>query len=214
MSASDLLITLVLGGLMGLLGQGARAVVGLKTMVDSAKTLDVSPSDLFQTARLLTSLLLGFLVGVASAVTYLAGKATTPPDVQMLIGFAAAGYTGVDFLEGFISSYLASPVQSSLSVIARVPLAAVQTPANATEFVLGIINRLYVERGGAALPNNKTTLQKKLSDVCWQDNESADQLRAAIDFSNWHGVKLGYMSIDCSETIQQLIDAVTAAERQ
>ena len=43
---------LIIGALMGVLGQGARAVVGLKGMADDAKALDLSPNDLFQAARL------------------------------------------------------------------------------------------------------------------------------------------------------------------
>jgi hypothetical protein len=102
-----LLEVLLLGGLMGILGQGARAVVGLKGMADSAKALDLSPTDLFEAARLIVSILIGFLVGLAAALIYI--KTTTPltePNFQALVGFAASGYVGVDFLEGFISQYL------------------------------------------------------------------------------------------------------------
>ena len=91
---------------MGLLGQGSRAVVGLKTMTDDASDLGVSPSDLFQAARLLISLAIGFLVGLAAALIYISGNPTAPPDWHILLGFAAAGYTGTDFLEAFISKYL------------------------------------------------------------------------------------------------------------
>ena len=106
MSSSQTLIVLLLGGLMGLLGQGSRAVVGLKTMTDDASDLGVSPSDLFQAARLLISLAIGFLVGLAAALIYISGNPTAPPDWHILLGFAAAGYTGTDFLEAFISKYL------------------------------------------------------------------------------------------------------------
>jgi len=102
-----LLEVLILGGLMGLLGQGARAVVGLKGMADSARARDLTPNDLFEAARLIVSLLIGFLVGLAAALIYI--KTTDPlkePVWQVLIGFAASGYVGVDFLEGFISQYL------------------------------------------------------------------------------------------------------------
>ena len=43
-----LLEILIIGALMGMLGQGARAVVGLKGMSDDAKALDLSPNDLFE----------------------------------------------------------------------------------------------------------------------------------------------------------------------
>jgi hypothetical protein len=68
MAPSLLLEVLLLSGVMGLLGQGARTVIGLKSMTDDAKALNVTPNDLFQAARLLTSLMIGFLVGVAAAL--------------------------------------------------------------------------------------------------------------------------------------------------
>jgi putative chitinase len=108
MADPSLLEVLIVGGLMGLLGQGARAVVGLKGMADNAKARDLTPNDLFEAARLIVSLLIGFLVGLAAALIYIktAGSPLTEPTWQVLIGFAASGYVGVDFLEGFISQYL------------------------------------------------------------------------------------------------------------
>ncbi len=100
---------LILGGLMGMLGQGARAIVGLKGMSDDAKALNVSPNDLFQTARLVTSFMIGFLVGLAASLAYAISHGSIPDVTQnyeILIGFVAAGYAGTDFLEGFISQYL------------------------------------------------------------------------------------------------------------
>jgi hypothetical protein len=107
---------LMLGALMGILGQGARAVVGLKGMSDNAQALNKKPRDLFDSTRLLTSLLIGFLVGLAAALMYIikndikggteAANALSAIDWHVLVGFAASGYVGVDFLEGFIAQYL------------------------------------------------------------------------------------------------------------
>ena len=104
-----MLVTLLLGGLMGLLGQGARAVVGLKGMVDEANAQNLSASDLFQAARLLTSLFIGFLAGLAAALISMR-SGIVAPTWDALLGFAAAGYLGTDFLEGFISKYLTPDV--------------------------------------------------------------------------------------------------------
>lgn len=105
-----LLEVVVLGGLMGLLGQGARAVVGLKGMADTAKSLALSSSDLFEASRLITSLLIGFLVGLAAALIYIKGfddiTKVTEPTWQTMLAWVASGYLGTDFLEGFISQYL------------------------------------------------------------------------------------------------------------
>jgi hypothetical protein len=112
---------LILGALMGILGQGARAVVGLKGMADDAKSLGLSPNDLFEAARLITSFLIGFLVGLAAALIYIKSYGTAEPGWQVLLGFAASGYLGTDFLEGFISQYLpqgasGSPAQKLLAL--------------------------------------------------------------------------------------------------
>ena len=96
--------TLLLAGLLGMVGQMIRIVVGLKSMVDQANALDKSPKDLFQGSRLIMSLMMGFATGVVAALTLgLVSKEIAQGDAIKLI---ALGYAGVDFLEGFISQYL------------------------------------------------------------------------------------------------------------
>jgi hypothetical protein len=120
---------LIIGALMGVLGQGARAVVGLKGMADDAKALDLSPNDLFQAARLVTSFMIGFLVGLAAALVYIKNYGVVEPsNLQTLLGFAASGYLGTDFLEGFISQYLpqgaaGSAVSQHLAALRVAPFA-------------------------------------------------------------------------------------------
>jgi len=96
---------ILLGGLMGLFGQGIRAVVGLKTMVDEANQKGVSQNELFDAARLLISLVIGFLAGIAATLALGFDKFDTI-QMSLLLGIAAAGYSGTDFIEGFISQYL------------------------------------------------------------------------------------------------------------
>ena len=122
--STQTLVTLTLGGLMGFLGQGSRAVIGLKGMSDDAKAQGVSPSDMFQAMRLFVSLAIGFLVGLAAALIYLMGGPTGAPDWHILLGFVASGYAGTDFLEGFISKYLAPSGGKAPSGVAKPPLLA------------------------------------------------------------------------------------------
>lgn len=130
-----LLETLILGALMGMLGQGARAVAGLKSMSDDAKALDLSPNDLFEAGRLITSFLIGSLVGLASALVYVINSAAPlqEPNWHLLLAWAAAAYAGTDFLESFISQYLApgaAPLKverlAALKVVIPTPLSIVQ----------------------------------------------------------------------------------------
>ncbi len=106
---------LVIGALMGILGQGARAVVGLKGMSDDAKAQGRNPSDLFQAGRLLTSFLIGIIVGLASVIVYFksGGSTTAEPTWQTMLAWAVSAYAGTDFLEGFISQYLSPGVKQT-----------------------------------------------------------------------------------------------------
>jgi len=115
----QILIILVTAGLMGILEQGARTVGGLKGMADDAKTLNMDPSELFQAARLLISLLIGLIVGLAAGLIFI-GSGATDLDWKHLLGSVAAGYSGTDFLEGFISTYLGSRSAVTTALAARI----------------------------------------------------------------------------------------------
>jgi putative chitinase len=97
---------LLLGGLLGVIGQGVRAIVGLKKMFDQAETQNVGQYDLFLASRLLISLFIGFIAGAAAAF-FSAIKPGGPIDLSTstLTAFAAAGYAGTDFIEGLASRF-------------------------------------------------------------------------------------------------------------
>lgn len=63
MSATELLVTIFLSGMMGLVGQGARTVIGLKKLNDANAGKDPGQADLFLASRLLISLMIGFIAG-------------------------------------------------------------------------------------------------------------------------------------------------------
>ncbi len=128
MTISQVFATILLGGLIGLFGQGIRAVVGLKTMVDYASDQRVSEQDLFNAARILISLVIGFLAGIAA--TLILGIKTlmdsaNAGDLHSLLGIAAAGYAGTDAIEGFISKYLPG---GKVNAGGASPTSANQTP--------------------------------------------------------------------------------------
>jgi hypothetical protein len=104
----DTLKALLLAGLMGMVGQGARAIVGLKSVADQAAAQGLDSADLFRAARLAVSLMIGFVAGVAAAFLLGIDKivAVTAANSQVLLGLAAAGYAGTDAIEGFVSRYL------------------------------------------------------------------------------------------------------------
>jgi putative chitinase len=102
-TASQVLSALLLGGLMGLIGQGVRAVVGLKKMNEAAQQQNASAADLFMASRLILSLFIGFITGVVATLALGISKLFQLDDggIQTLLGIAASGYAGTDVIEGF-----------------------------------------------------------------------------------------------------------------
>jgi hypothetical protein len=201
---------LVIGALMGILGQGARAVVGLKGMADDAKALDLNPNDLFEAARLFTSLMIGFLVGLAAAIVYIkTSGGTAEPDVQTLLGFAASGYLGTDFLEGFISQYLPQgagrSVASQRLAALRLAAPAATTPTypypQAESFVLKAFNAL-------GKPNVKDA--DALSDLNYKTTEDLLGLLDAVNAQIPNDAHL--LPIGAISSWKKVSDVVTSVE--
>jgi putative chitinase len=101
----ELLSTLMLAGLMGLVGQGARSVIGLKKLHDARAGQAPDQQDTFMAGRMVVSLLLGFIAGVLAALALGIEKLAETGGINtaMLLGLAAAGYSGSDFIEGFMN---------------------------------------------------------------------------------------------------------------
>jgi len=107
LSSSNVLAILLLCGLMGLVGQGARAAVGLKSMTNSAATAPSEQTE-FNAAYLLISLMIGFIAGVIAGLALGLGNLAKidPSDIKTLLGIAAAGYAGTDFIENSFSIFI------------------------------------------------------------------------------------------------------------
>ncbi len=102
--AMTVLSELVIGGLMGVFGQGLRTIVGLKKISDEAVGSGLYPAALFRPGRLLTSLLIAFVVGIGAALAIGLGNLIVPDgNPRSLISVAGAGYVGTDFIEGFVA---------------------------------------------------------------------------------------------------------------
>jgi|Deesub1362B_J571_1020462.scaffolds.fasta_scaffold00001_31 hypothetical protein len=102
MDPFNLLGYLILGGFLGMVGQGIRVFVGIKKVHDKQEVKDGSKklSDLLDGKRLGLSLMYAFIIGtiagVLGVVNYL-GKELSTEHIFALIG---AGYAGTDFIEG------------------------------------------------------------------------------------------------------------------
>ena len=99
-SSSDILVTLLLCGLMGMLGQGIRAAIGLKNALAAAPGTAPRRNE-FSPAYFATSLMIGFIAGALAGVLIGLDKLMhfNADNINVLAGIAAAGYAGVDFIE-------------------------------------------------------------------------------------------------------------------
>lgn len=103
-TAPDWIWIAALGAPMGAVGQRIRVIVGLKKTDDDAAAAGHRLSDSIDPARLSISLLIGGVAGVMAAIATL--KPGAPIVREALPALAAAGYSGADFIEGFMARYL------------------------------------------------------------------------------------------------------------
>src|ERR1700758_4971538 len=99
--AVGILENILLFGLMGLVGQGIRAAVGLKSAATLAAGTPTQQSQ-FNAAYFFLSLMIGFIAGILAGLGLMAASkdlTTFHPDLTTLLGIAAAGYAGTDFIE-------------------------------------------------------------------------------------------------------------------
>ena len=96
-----------LGAMMGALGQAIRAIVGLKKVNDAVSNTSTSVSEAIDPSRMVTSLVIGAIAGSLAAVSLIddVGKIASAQIVALL----GAGYSGADFIEGFMSRVTPSP---------------------------------------------------------------------------------------------------------
>src|SRR6266851_457806 len=136
-ATGSILSALILCGLMGVLGQGARAAVGLK----SASRLPSPQADQqteFSAAYFVLSLMIGFIAGILAGLAIGIQNILNidPGDIKVLLGIAASGYAGADFIENSLSIFIPPPGSSTASskalrTVGASPADAAAPPARA-----------------------------------------------------------------------------------
>jgi hypothetical protein len=108
-NTEEIILQLLLGGLLGAVGQGLRVIVGMKKTYDVAQQQQEKFADLIVTSRLLLSLLIGFCAGLLAMLSI----STLTKDFLQdgntkthLLAVLASGYAGTDFIEGLMKKYL------------------------------------------------------------------------------------------------------------
>ncbi len=116
MTMEQWLLLIALGGVCGLLGQAVRVIVGLakRNAANAAHQAAVAanqpnppPAEPFNGALLLVTLLIGFVAGALAAIAaQIVGTVFKPTDPKTVLALIAAGYSGTDFIEAFMSKWL------------------------------------------------------------------------------------------------------------
>ncbi len=106
MTPNQVIERILLGGLLGLLGQGIRMAIGLKKLSDVNARRENKEE--LNTGRLMVSLFIGFVAG--SIYVLLDGTDSTSAEHyvgnQFIFTVIAAGYAGGDFIEGLFGTYM------------------------------------------------------------------------------------------------------------
>lgn len=106
METNEIIMQLLLGGLLGMAGQTVRVVVGLKKLNDTASQNQSSFKDSFETSKFFVSMLIGFVAGMLAMLCVSPLTRDFKFSKEVLLGIAAAGYSGTDFIEGVIKKWL------------------------------------------------------------------------------------------------------------
>ncbi len=91
---------LALGGLLGAVGQCLRIVVGVRKEAQSQPDKK-RMAELLKYDKLIVGLIIGGVVGVLASINFIDSLI----DKNLLLGLIAAGYSGTDFIEGFLNKY-------------------------------------------------------------------------------------------------------------
>jgi hypothetical protein len=99
------LIILLIGAILGAVGQGIRVIIGLKKTYDDALQKGTDPSNLIVYQQLALSLFIAFGVGAVAGVLAVVTTDNIEFTRATIIAFIASGYAGTDFIEGFMKKY-------------------------------------------------------------------------------------------------------------
>lgn len=180
---SQTFICILLAGTLGMIGQGARVVVGLKKMNDTAAQQNASSADLFIAARLLVSLMIGFIAGVIAGFGLgFANFTGSSIAAQTLIGVMAAGYAGTDVIEAFLPTIGGKPSAAPSPRLVK-PLAA-PVPAAAAPAVDATFCSLVPGGYFSANPGDLTVRRSIRTNN-----------PGALNFSGWQKSRKGYVGV-------------------
>lgn len=114
----NILILIILGAILGMVGQGIRVIIGLKKVNDKALQENKNPTDLIETKQLVLSLCIAFAIGAIAGVLAAVNSMDMSFTKSMVVAFIGAGYAGTDFIEGFMRKNTNSITTANKPVVA------------------------------------------------------------------------------------------------
>lgn len=123
MNAAEWLSVLSIGAVAGAVGQLVRTIAGLASANRTAPAGQAREP--FEPARLVVGMLIGATAGAMAALSMsdqLTGNAVA---TEVILGLAAAGYAGADFIEGVSGKF----GQTAANLAQTAPAAVVAAPA-------------------------------------------------------------------------------------
>ncbi|PTT72588.1 MULTISPECIES: hypothetical protein [unclassified Chryseobacterium] len=117
---------ILLGGLLGIVGQGVRMIVGLKKLNEENSQKKPGESiEKFHASRIWLSMFVGFTAGVLALIV----KGIDEKFVytkELAFAIIGAGYSGADFIEGLFNSYIKKDTDEKV----QLPAQAVNPPVS------------------------------------------------------------------------------------
>jgi hypothetical protein len=101
------------GGLLGILGQGIRTIIGIKKLqgANELKIADGKNAEPLTAGRIILSLFIGLIAGGIGILVKTRGDFATIDfkSTDFIIAMIAVGYSGTDFIEGIMKNYFNIP---------------------------------------------------------------------------------------------------------
>ena len=128
-TVADVILALLLCGFLGVLGQGVRAIVGLKN-AGSLNSTTPGEQAVFSLAYLALSLMIGFIAGVLAGIALNLETIITvdPSNWKLLVGIAGSGYIGADFIENAMSVVIPGTKLQAKAAVSPTPAPAPLPP--------------------------------------------------------------------------------------
>ena len=114
MGITDALVSLIFCGLLGMVGQSIRVMVGVKKEIVLHENDSKINYSWFHWSELLVSLMISFPIGVLVGIAFGAMFAQPVNGIANfviayplnMLSIIASGYAGTDFIEGFMNKYV------------------------------------------------------------------------------------------------------------